>query len=168
MMETFVTNLVGEKIFGLSYKGASVTYGRRFLIESADEIWAKLQSARKDGAPTTALYDLYNDYLQSRYSSNAMEMQRLLKLAKIEPLPFVKYDEFAKMQTFPDVIVRKKYWFERWVNTKPDASILFDSLDILQADFKTFCDDQEKAISADTIPAPAPPAPVPLLPLNNN
>ena len=147
MIETFVTNLLGQFKYGQGYKGASITAGRRYMIETPDEIWVKLQSARKDGAPTTALYDLFNDYLQSRYSSNAMEMQKMLKLAKIEPLPFVKYDEFARLQTFPDIILRRKYWYESWLNSKNEAEILLGDLKTLQADFYQYCQDQDTLLN---------------------
>lgn len=147
MVETFVTDLIGEFLFGQGYKGASITAGRRYMIETPDEIWQKLQSARKDGAPTAALYDLYNDYLQARYSANAMEMQKMLKLAKIEPLPFVKYEEFARLQTFPDIILRQKFWFERWVCAKSDPQILLGNLKSLQDEFAAYCLEQDTILN---------------------
>lgn len=148
MIETFVTDLIGQFLFGTGYKGASITSGRRYMIETPDEIWQKLQSARKDGAPTAALYDLYNDYLQSRYSANAVEMQKMMKLAKIEPLPFVKYEEFGRLQTFPDVILRQKFWFEKWVCSKTDPDILFGDLVTLQTEFAQFCKDQDVLLNS--------------------
>ncbi len=155
MIETFVTDLLGQFLYGVGYKGASITSGRRYLIETPDEIWEKLQSARKDGAPTTALYDLFNDYLQSRYSANAMEMQKMLKLAKIEPLPFVKYEEFARLQTFPDIILRRKFWYESWLNSKTDPEILFGDLKVLQADFYKYCQDQDTILNEQVQKNPA-------------
>ena len=147
-IETFCVDLIGQFVIGQSYGGASITAGRRYMIETPDEIWLKLENARKNGAPTAALYDLYNDYLQSRYSTNAMEMQKMLKLAKIEPLPFVKYDELSMSKTFPDAILRQKYWFERWMNQKTDPEILFADVAKLQEDFKKFAEEQEKLIEA--------------------
>lgn len=170
MMETFITNKVGQVFFGLNYKGASVTYGRRFLIETPDEIWLKLQNARKSGAPTAALYDLYNDYLQARYSANAMEMQKMMKLVKIEPLPFVQYEEFARLQTFPDIILRRKYHFESWLNSKTDPEILYGDVTALQADFLAYCKTQDTQLNADVEANPnldagaTPPPPDPGLP----
>jgi len=154
-IEKFVTDLIGQKMFNTAYGGSSITAGRRYLIETPDEIWEKLQAARKDGAPTTALYDLYNDYLQARYSANAMEMQKMMKLAKIEPLPFVKYDEFARLQTFPDIILRQKFWFEKWLNSKSDPEILFGDLKTLQADFAQFCLDQDTILNTQVQDNPA-------------
>lgn len=168
MMETFVTDKVAEILITPNYKGASVTYGRRFMIETPDEIWQKLEGARKNGAPTSSLYDLYNDYLQARYSANAMEMQKMLKLAKIEPMPFVTYEEMGKLQTFPDVILRRKFWFESWMNGKVDAEILYQDTDVLIKDFADYCNDQDGQLNTDVqknpqinggAPPPAAPAP---------
>lgn len=147
MMETFITDLVGEILFTQNYKGASITYGRRFMIETPDQIWAKLQSARKDGAPYSALMDLYMDYLEARYSSNAMELYKMQKLAKIEPLPFATYVEFGRLQTFPDIILRRKYWFESWVSSKSDPEILLTDLVKLQTDFDKYCATQDTLLN---------------------
>ncbi len=155
MMETFITDRVGEIMFTTGYKGASITYGRRFLIETPDQIWNKLQYAIKNGAPTAALYDLYNDYLQARYSANALEMQKMMKLAKIEPLPWVKYEEFARLQTFPDIILRRKYWFEPWMNSKTDPEIMFDDIVKLQTDFAKYCLDQDTLLNTQVQDNPA-------------
>lgn len=149
MMETFITDCVGQVFFGLQYKGASITYGRRFLVETPEAIWDKLMDARSKGAPTAALYDLYNDYLQARYSANAMEMQKMLKLAKIEPLPWVKYEEFARLQTFPDIILRRKFWYESWMNIKTDPEILYGDVTVLQKDFNDYCAAMDKQLNTD-------------------
>lgn len=154
-IEKFVTDLIGQFMFNQAYAGSSITAGRRYLIETPDEIWLKLQTARKEGSPTTALYDLYNDYLQARYSANAMEMQKMMKLAKIEPLPFVKYDEFARLQTFPDIILRRKFWFESWLNSKSDPEILFGDLKTLQEEFAKYCLDQDAILNTQVQDNPA-------------
>lgn len=147
MMETFITDKIGQILIGPGYKGASISYGRRFMIETPDQIWTKLQSARKDGAPYAALMDLYYDYLEARYSANAIEMQKMMKLAKIEPLPFVKYEEFGRLMTFPDIILRQKFWFEKWYALKTDPEILLTELKVLQADFDTFCAAQDTILN---------------------
>lgn len=149
MMETFITDRIGEILFTKAYKGASVTYGRRFLMETPDMIWEKLTKSIVSGAPTAALADLYNDYLQARYSANAMEMQKMMKLAKVEPLPWVKYVDFGRLQTFPDIILRRKYWFEPWMNSKTDPFILMTDIPTLQADFTQFCKDNDTILNED-------------------
>lgn len=147
-METFCVDMIGFVVIGPAYGGASITEGRRYMIETPDEIWQKLQSARKDGAPTAALYDLYNDYLQARYSANAMELEKMLNLAKIEPLPFAKYEEFGRLQQFPDQILRKKFWFESWVAQKSNAQLL-GNVDKLLQDFEAYCEKMELTIQPE-------------------
>jgi hypothetical protein len=148
-IEKFVTDLIGQFMYNRAYGGSSVTAGRRYLIETPDEIWLKLQTARKEGSPTTALYDLYNDYLQARYSANAMEMQKMMKLAKIEPLPFVKYEELSSNSAIPAVILRQKYWFEKWLNSKSDPEIVLGDLKTLQEEFALYCVDQDAKLKPE-------------------
>lgn len=154
-VEKFVTDLIASFMFTTAYKGCSVTAGRRYMIETPDEIWEKLTKSIKDGAPIAALYDLYNDYLQSRYSADAMEMQKMLKLAKIEPLPFVKYEQLGAVKTLPDIILRRKFWFESWLNSKTESDILFGDIKALQADFVKYCDDQDTALNEQVQKNPA-------------
>lgn len=144
-METFITDLIGELKYAAAYGGASVTYGKRFIIESPDDIWKKVQAAVKDGAPVASCYDLYNDYLQSRYSANSLEMQKQLKLAKIEPLPFLPYEHLGRITNFPLNILLKKYYFEGWLNSKTDQEIQNTELSKLQADFAEYCEEQDEA-----------------------
>lgn len=148
MMETFITDKIGQILIGKSYKGASISYGRRFLMETPDAIWTKLQAAFVAGAPTAALYDLYDDYLQARYSANAMELSRMQKLARVEPLPWVKFADFGRLQTFPDIILRRKACFGDWLCSKEPPEILLKTVQVLRADFEAFFKASDTALNA--------------------
>lgn len=139
-METFVTNLIGGFVFQRSYKGASITYGKRYLIETPDELWTKYENARKAGAPTSALDDLYNDYLQARYSANALELDKYLKLAKVEPY---KHLQLGDLGSAPAEVVLKKLWYADWINTKSDSEIILAPIEKLQEEFEAYCEEQE-------------------------
>lgn len=139
MMETFITDLVGMKMVGKTYKGASITYGKRYLIETPDELWKKYQDARDSGAPTAILDDLLNDYLQSRYSANAMELQKQLKFVAVEPSPHITITEMGLFPQFPPDIMLKKIYFQEWKWTKTDQQIIGGTIEALQADFDAFC-----------------------------
>lgn len=143
MMETFITDLVGMKLIGKTYKGASITYGKRFLIETPDELWEKYQNARESGAPTAILDDLLNDYLQSRYSANAMELQKQLKFIAIEPSPHLTLADMGLFPQFPPDIMLRKIYFQEWKWTKTDQQIIIGTIEALQAEFDTYCQEQQ-------------------------
>lgn len=139
VMETFVTNLIGEFLFQSGYQGASITYGKRYLIETPDELWKKYEDARKAGAPTSALDDLYNDYLQARYSANALELEKYTKLAKVEPY---KHLLLADLGNAPSEVKMKKLWYADWILTKADAEIILAKVEKLQEEFAAYCEEQ--------------------------
>jgi hypothetical protein len=155
MMETFITDKIGQILIGQSYKGASVSYGRRFMMETPDMLWKKVTDSIISGAPEAALYDLYDDYLQARYSSNAMELARMQKLARVEPLPWVKFSDFGRLQTFPDIMLRRKAWFGDWVCSKEATEILFATVQELRADFEQFCKDMDTDLNTQVQENPA-------------
>lgn len=172
MMETFVTDRIGEIVIGPNYKGASINYGRRFLMETPDQIYNKLQASITAGAPATALYDLFDDYLQARYSANNIELIRMQKLARVEPLPWVKFVDFGRLQSFPDIILRRKAWYPDWLCSKDPNEIIVTTVEVLRADFAKYCQDMDTALNKEISKnplineeaAPPPPPPVPISP----
>jgi len=68
-VERKVTNLFGTFLFG-TYSGASINYGRRFLVESPDKIWEKYSKARQTGAPKATLNYLLMQFYQSEYAND--------------------------------------------------------------------------------------------------
>ena len=139
MMEMFITDLIGTYVYENSYGGSSITYGKRFMLESADSLWNKITDGIEKGAPLASLYDVYNDYLQSRYNSNSTEMIRQMKLSKIEPLPFATYTQLAAIINFPQNILMRKYWFEQWMNITPEQETTYGDVSKLQASFEAYC-----------------------------
>ncbi|MBS1915673.1 MAG: zinc finger-like domain-containing protein [Bacteroidetes bacterium] len=153
MMEMFITDRIAEILVNPNYKGSSITYGRRFLIETPDQILKRLTDSI-DKLPMSALYDIYDDYLQTQYSANALQLQYMQKLAKIEPLPFVNYTAFSRLQTFPDVILRRKFWFESWKNSKTQAEIITGDTTALQKDFFNYCLEQDTLLNSQVMQNP--------------
>lgn len=141
-METFVVDMIGSYYLGTSYKGASITYGKRYLIETPDEIWTKYESARKNGAPTAALDDLYNDYLQARYSANALELQKYTTLAKVEPYKHIIISDLGNRSDVPVDIMMRKLWFSDWVQTLSDPDIILSTPEKLREDFEAYCEEE--------------------------
>lgn len=131
-VEDFVTDLLGQFYFGIGYKGASINYGRRFLIESPDEIWKKYQEARKSGAPNSVLDNLLLEFYQTKYQNDSIEMQKYIKLMKIEPFVHLTTPELDKIAV-PKIDYLKKLYFNEWLS-------LLNENEILVKDVKTLSD----------------------------
>ncbi len=61
------------------------TYGKRFIIESADTIMDKYDEARNSGANTTILDKLLDEYLLAKYQNNLTNLTIAQKKRKVEP-----------------------------------------------------------------------------------
>lgn len=155
-METFITDLIGSIMFNQSYKGASICYGTRYMIETPDEIWNKYSDARAKGAPTSALDDLYCDYLNSRYSANNMELQKQLKLMKVEPYQHFTLIDMAGISAFAQDELLKKLYYSQWIASMKESDVIFKNVETLQADFQKYCDEQDALREAEEASDAAP------------
>lgn len=147
-METFVINMVGSFIFQTKYDKASISYGKRYMIETPDELWTKYENARKNGAPLSSLDDLYYDYLQARYSSNNLELEKYLKLARVEPY---KHYLLADLGRAPSEIANKKLFYADWIQTKTDAEIIITPVETLREDFEEYCEERMEKVKEATV-----------------
>ncbi|HEY1044960.1 MAG TPA: hypothetical protein VGF79_00880 [Bacteroidia bacterium] len=129
-IEKFVTDKTGKFYFENTYKGCSINLGRRYLIEGPDVIWKKYQEARSKGSPTSVLDELLAEYYYSKYQNNAIELNKHLKLMRLEPFVHLTIGEAkSNISNFEDF--NKKLYFGEWLNQLPDNEILIKKLDQL-------------------------------------
>lgn len=129
-IERWITDMIGEFYFESSYSGCEVNYGRRYLIESPDEIWQKYQEARKAGiASIGSLNNMLLQYIQSEYQSDSMEQVRQVKMMKLEPFVHMTIEQ-AKANVISPLDFCKKLYFGQWVNQLGEN-------DLINKDFPT-------------------------------
>lgn len=152
-VEDYVTDLLGQFYFGLTYKGASINYGRRFLIEPPDAIWEKYQNARKVGAPNSVLDNLLIEFYQTKYQSDSVEMQKYIKMLKVEPFVHMTVTELDKVEV-PKIDYLKKLYFNEWLSTIEDNQLLILTVENLQQSLSAFIAPKFELYSAE-LPAQA-------------
>ena len=108
-VERFIADAIGRFSFPATYKGSSINYGRRYLIESPDVIWDKYEKARREGAPTSVLDSLLEEYVQSRYQANSLELAVQLKKIKIEPFVHYTIEQVKLMDIQREDYLKKAY-----------------------------------------------------------
>ncbi len=114
-VEKFIVDLLGEFYFRSDYKGATISYGRRYLLEGPDVIWKKYEDARKAGAPFSTLDEHLKEYYETKFRSNPLEMQRYLKQMRVEPFVHLTVDQCKAFTEGLD-LARKAY-FSEWAGT---------------------------------------------------
>jgi hypothetical protein len=126
-VEQFITDLVGEFNYGVAYKGASITYGKRYLIETPDVIWNKYEDARIKGSPVSVLDDLLSEYYQSKYATDSMELLKMEKLMKVEPFLHLTIEQ-AKGVVTDTTDFNKKLYYSEWLNQLMPNDVMIKSV----------------------------------------
>ena len=105
------------------YTGSSVNYGRRYMLESPDEIWLKYSDARTKGAPQNVLDSLLNEYFEANYQSDPIGLQIARKLMYVEP--FVHLSALQLKALTPDPRdYKSKLYFSEWLALQNNGALL--------------------------------------------
>jgi len=130
-MEMFITDLMGYFYFGNTYQGATIIYGRRYQLESPDEILSKLGKMKTDNIPENITRNKYMEYLQSEYANDSYEMTKQIKLFNLDPYPLYTAAEMSTMNLMQEEIFRNLYYID-WSNTVNDNDLLFIDIETLK------------------------------------
>jgi len=82
-LEQKLTDFIGEYKYK-GYKGSSVSYGRRYLIETPETIWKRYQDARESGSPRSTLDYLLEQFYEVEFKHQPMQMEIHIKLMNVE------------------------------------------------------------------------------------
>lgn len=121
-----------------NYQGSSVSYGRRYMIESPDEIWKKYAEAKKDKAPVTVLEDLLIEYYEAKYSSDPIALAVALKLMYVEPFIHRDDESVELSQSIKPEDKARKIYFNEWLSTVSNMFIISSDVDQLKKDLEGF------------------------------
>ena len=144
----FIMDHIVQLTIDSSYKGSSVNYGRRYMMETPDEIWDRYSKARKEGAAISLLDDLLMEYIETKYNGDPVGKNIQEKLFAIEPFVHYTVMDVQKLGLPPDDY-HKKLFFGEWLATLNEAMLLSFSVDELKAQLTDY-------VVKKNIPAPAP------------
>lgn len=114
-IEKFIVDAIGQFTYKKEYKGCTITYGRRFLVEGPDVLWKKYEAARKSGAPFATLDEQLREYYEAKFQANTMELQKYLRMMKIEPFVHLTVEQTAAV--IGGVELARKIYFSEWAAT---------------------------------------------------
>ncbi len=111
---------------------ASISYGRRYIIEPPDVILKRYEEARENGDNTTILDRLLNEYITAKYRTDPSWLR--LELLKIEIEPHIHYTVEQVKEIFGSNEAQRKMMFEKWWKTLKEKDFL-KSAEILQKEY---------------------------------
>jgi len=149
-IETFVIDLCAGLIYGSAYKGVSVKYGDRYIMESPDEIFIKYSDARKNGAPQSVLDDLLRDYYESKFYGNPLALQKALTQMKVEPWVHVTMAQI-EIVTATNLDKACKMYFSEWCSIVPDMDWYQKEPTVLRLELEEFAATKVLVIDSETL-----------------
>lgn len=147
-VEIFITDCMGKVVFPKSYRGSTIIYGDRYLLETPDELWRSYETMRTKGAPSPALDSALNDVYEAKFAGNPVQLRKHQLLMYVEP--FVHYS-VSEVLAFPvpDVVKQSKIYFSEWLQTRSDMEIVTSNEQLLREQLKEYA-------TAYEIPQPEP------------
>lgn len=120
-----------------NYQGASVNYGRRYLLDGPDEIQTKYIEAKKNGLSVSLLDELLVELIEIKYASDPNGKLIQMKLKDVEPFVHNTIGE-VKSWGISDQDFYAKLYFNDWLMTTNDAMLLSMSVELLKEALQAF------------------------------
>jgi len=136
-LENIMTDIIGQFYLGDAYKGSSINYGRRFLVEPPDVIWKKYETAKTTGAPKVSLDYLLTQFYQAEFSNDIESLVVAQKGVKLEPFVH-KTDEQINLLPVNNKDKKAKFYFNEWFKTLDQDDILIKNVDALAKEFQKY------------------------------
>ena len=114
-----------------------MTIGRRFMVESVDQLWDKYLKAKKEKAPTTTLDHHLEQYYESEFQRDKFQLDYHLKLMKLEPFVHMTLGEVLALP-ISDQEKAKKLYFNEWLSEKMMNEIVDKKLTQLTKDLDKY------------------------------
>jgi len=135
---TIIANFLGNFYFPLTFDKAFIQYGRRYLIETPDQIWEKYLKAKLEKAPVSTLDILLSQYLESEFREN--EQMYIVETKKVKLEPFVHWDIALVREslTISNKDKQRKEFFGEWVQTKSTEEMLSSGIESLRGDLNKY------------------------------
>ena len=142
---TEIIAMFGQLYVPLSFNGASYSVGRRFLIETPDQIWQKYSAAKKDGASELVLNQLLVQYYETEYQTNEILRAYFVKVSIIDPLPHSTISE-ALALSVPDDFKEEKIYLPQYLHTKTMVEIIERPLEQIKVELTEFIKKQTETV----------------------
>jgi len=131
---------------------SSVTYGKRYILEGADDILTKLLETSRENVSDLITRDMLNRYIEAEYQDDNIELVKRKKLSKIEPFPSMKIADVCAILGMPDKDKLRKIFYGDWLNELTEAELVLNTEEELRNKFEIYIntkqlkDEQNQAV----------------------
>lgn len=104
--QKFVEDTICRLRYGNSFISSSINWGTAFYVYTVEELYAKYNSAKTNGASNYELDAITKQILEVEYKNNPLMLQKMLILKQLEPYPHKTLSEVASL--YKDGLLDKK------------------------------------------------------------
>ena len=115
---------------------STILYGRRYLIETPDELLNKYNEYKEKQAPALILDRYLTEYLTSKYKNDPESLSINLKKYKVEPYPHYTVEQVNEILGAKDAY--EKIEFLEWWLEQEEKYIIDNDIETLKKDFDTY------------------------------
>jgi hypothetical protein len=136
LIHNSLANLYGKFYFPETFKESNVIYGRRYLIETPDQLILRYKDfvAVSDNAVFADI--TYEQYLESEFRGNDELYEYNSKIASLDPFPHYKISDLAALN-MPDELKKKLYVID-FKNTKTISYVNSKTKEELKKEYNSF------------------------------
>lgn len=95
--QKWVDDTICRLRYGDDFLSSSISYGTDFFLDTEDELRARYQTAKENGATLSELSALQNKIIETEYKTNSVELERQQLLKELEPLPNLTIQEVTTL-----------------------------------------------------------------------
>lgn len=143
---TFIANFIGQYWFNEAWKGANISSGRNYILESAQILMDAYHEMRTKGTPDVMLDDQFKRYIRALYQNNPRMQAMTLKFFDVEPFPHSTPELVDASMTIPLEDKLTKRYYGEWVNSLTDPQRLIMKREQLLESLKAYVVDKTAAI----------------------
>jgi hypothetical protein len=135
-MEHFIYSHISS-YYSATVESVSVSYGRRYQVESATAIWDKYKESKTSGVSQASLNNMLIDYYATEYRNDPITRERMIKLIGVEPMPHLSVSEVMELNV-PEELKNMKIAFSAWEMEQLDKDILGSNYNELRNSLKDY------------------------------
>jgi len=101
----FLTDRLGEVLYGESFLKSYIYYGRKYFLRSENQILLELEQAKKSGASKSFIKELMSELYWIQFEGNPQARDRSILLLDLEPFPEIGANsELMTIKEFADPV----------------------------------------------------------------
>ena len=134
----FMLDCYGKVLLNNPRYETSVSYGTRYILESADDMLDKYIEGSRENISEVTILDLKNRYFEAEYQNDVIELIKRKKLLKVEPFPTMRIKDVVEVDGLSEDQKNRKLYYSEWVSSLNDAQLYFLTEDELRKSLTLF------------------------------